>query len=100
VVKSVLRFTDWQNVIGLPRIGATEKGGGGAHRRLVESSTDDSPPSSVVTKNGVELYLCFEMVWYLIKFRYNFTFMFVQVKPRSVPVRGTLIGKFLQVFLD
>lgn len=40
------------------------------------------------------------MVWYLIKFRYNFTFMFVQVKPLSVPVRGPLVGKFLQVFLD
>jgi hypothetical protein len=67
---------------------------------MVESNTDDSPPSSVVAKNGVELYLCFEMVWCLIKFRYNFTFMFVQVKLRSLLFRGPLVGKFLQVFLD
>jgi hypothetical protein len=67
------------------------------HRRLVESNTDDSPPSIVMTKNEVELYLCFVMVWYLIKFRYNFAFMFVQVKPPSVRVRGPLVGKFLQV---
>lgn len=69
-------------------------------RRLVENSTDDSPPSNMVTKNGVELYLCFVMVWYLIKFSYNFTFMFVQVEPWLVTVREPLIGKFLQVFLD
>jgi hypothetical protein len=40
VVQSVLRFTDWRSVIGLPRIGATERGRG-AHRRLVENNIDD-----------------------------------------------------------
>jgi hypothetical protein len=65
----------------------------------VGSNTDDSPPSGVVTKNGVELYLCFVMVWYLIKFRYKFTFMFAQVKPRSVRVRIPLVGNILQVSL-